>query len=132
MAKHPTPPPPLIPPPLPPPIIPPPLPAIPSVKKKPPPTPPSPAKKPSLESKRSDIVEEEAFPIDKEKSQQVNEEFDDAMPPVTTLLDVSANRSKARLAHKGPKRQRPSNEARRANINTENVIKLQVSDLEEA
>ena len=53
------------------------------------------------------------------------EELDEAVP-IHTLLDVSANRSKAELAHKGllSQRQRPSSEALRATVLRKSVSTL--------
>ena len=69
--------------------------------------------------KNTQLVSEEIS----EDMASAKEELDEAVP-IHTLLDVSANRSKAELAHKGllSQRQRPSTEALRATVLRKSVL----------
>ena len=71
--------------------------------------------------KNTQLVSEEIS----EDMASAKEELDEAVP-IHTLLDVSANRSKAELAHKGllSQRQRPSTEALRATVLRKSVSTL--------
>ena len=71
--------------------------------------------------KNTQLVSEEIS----EDMASAKQELDEAVP-IHTLLDVSANRSKAELAHKGllSQRQRPSSEALRATVLRKSVSTL--------